>query len=172
MSQERTGVVTLKGNPMTLVGPELKVGDDAPAFTCVDGGLQPVSLGDSAGKVRILSSVPSLDTPVCDQHTRQLAEKAKDLGDVAVHTISVDLPFAQKRWCSAAEVDGGGFLSDHRDLSFGNSYGVTMKEPRLLARAIFVVGADDKIKHAQIVPEVAEMPDIDAAIGAAREALG
>lgn len=172
MAQERKGIVTLKGNPMTLLGPELKAGDKAPDFSVIDGTLKPVTLKDSAGKVRIFSTVPSLDTPVCDQQTRELKDKSASIKDqVAVITISVDLPFAQKRWCTAADAEGKiQFLSDHREVSFGTSYGVAMKEPRLLARSIIVVGKDDKVKYVQIVPEVATLPNVDAAIAAARDA--
>ncbi|MBI4612933.1 MAG: thiol peroxidase [Planctomycetes bacterium] len=167
-AKERSGLVTLKGNPMTLLGPEVRVGDPAPDFKLLDGSLAVVTLASSSGKVRVLSVVPSLDTPVCDQQTKMLEEKAAGLPlSVAIYSVSVDLPFAQKRWCAAAESKRIVFLSDHREASFGAAYGVLMKENRLLARAVFVVGKDDRVKHVEIVKEVATLPDLDAAVRAA-----
>jgi thioredoxin-dependent peroxiredoxin len=171
MAQERTGVVTFKGNPVTLVGNEVKVGDTAPDFTVLANDLSPVTLADSKGSVRIISVVPSLDTGVCDQQTRRFNEEAASLEGVRVLTISVDLPFAQKRWCGAAGVDRVQTLSDHRDLSFGTAYGVAIKELRLLARAVFVVDKDDKVVYAEYVPEVTQHPNYEAAIEAAKAAL-
>ncbi len=170
MAQERTGVVTFKGNPVTLVGNEVKVGDTAPDFTVLANDLSPVTLADSKGSVRIISVVPSLDTGVCDQQTRRFNEEAASLEGVRVLTISVDLPFAQKRWCGAAGVDRVQTLSDHRDLSFGTAYGVAIKELRLLARAVFVVDKDDKVVYAEYVPEVTQHPNYEAAIEAAKKA--
>lgn len=168
---ERKGLVTLKGNPMTLLGPEVRVGGKAPDFALLDGSLQPVTLASSSGKVRILSVVPSLDTPVCDQQTKMLEEKTANLPrSVVVYSVSVDLPFAQKRWCAAAAAKRIELLSDHRETSFGTGYGVLMKENRLLARAVFVVGKDDRVKHVEIVKEVTTLPDLDAAVRAAGEA--
>lgn len=169
---ERTGIITFKGNPLTLVGPELKVGDKAPAFTVVDNGLAAKNLADYAGKIKIISSVPSLDTPTCDTETRRFNQEAAGLpGNVVVLTISLDLPFAQARWCGAAGIDKVATLSDYRDRSFGNAYGVLIKELLLLSRAIFVVDADDVIRYIQIVPEVSSEPDYTAVIEAAKKLL-
>jgi thiol peroxidase len=167
---ERQGVVTFKGNPVTLLGPEIKVGDKAPNFTVLANNLTPVTLDDSKGTVRIISVVPSLDTGVCDAQTRRFNEEAAKLDGVTILTISVDLPFAQSRWCGAAGIDKVQTLSDHRDLSFGLAYGVVIKELRLLARAVFVVDADDKVVYAEYVPAVAEHPNYEAAIEAAKAA--
>jgi thiol peroxidase len=169
---ERNGIITFKGNPFTLLGPELKVGDKAPDFAVVDNGLAPISLANSAGKVRIISAVPSLDTPVCDAETRRFNQEAASLpGDVVVLTISLDLPFAQKRWCGAAGIEKVTTLSDYRDRSFGQNYGVLIKELLLLTRAIFVVDAQDVIRYIQIVPEVTSEPDYAAVIAAATSSL-
>src|SRR5512140_127044 len=137
---ERSGIITFKGNPFTLLGPELKTGNKAPDFTVVDNGLAPVSLASYYGKIKIISAVPSLDTPVCDTETRRFNQEAAGLpGDVAVLTVSLDLPFAQKRWCGAAGIDRVITLSDYRDRSFGLAYGVLIDELKLLSRSIFVV---------------------------------
>ena len=171
MTAERKNIVTMKGNPLTLVGPELKAGDMAPDFTVLANDLSPVTLADGAGKVRIISVVPSLDTAVCDQQTRRFNEEAANLGEkVVVLTVSMDLPFAQARWCGAAGIDRVKTLSDHRDASFGTAYGVLIRELRLLARAVFVVDAAGKIVHVQIVPELTDHPDYPAALAAARRA--
>lgn len=171
MTQERTGVVTMRGNPVTLVGNEVRVGDKAPEFVAINQDLQTVSLADYRGKVKVLFSVPSLDTGVCDQETRRFNEEASQFGDnVVVLAISMDLPFAQKRWCAAAGVDRVETLSDHREASFGKAYGVLMKENRLLARAVFVVDAQDKVTYVEYVPEIAQLPNFDAAIAAVRQA--
>lgn len=171
MAVERQGAVTFKGNPITLLGPELKVGDAAPNFTVLANDLSPVTLEDSKGLVRIISVVPSLDTGVCDLQTRTFNEKASELEGVKILTISVDLPFAQKRWCGAAGVDQVQTLSDHRDLSFGKAYGVAIKELRLLTRAVFVVDKNDQIVYVQYVPEATNHPDYEAPILAAKKAL-
>lgn len=169
---ERTGIITFKGNPFTLLGPEIKVGDKAPDFNVVDNGLAPVTLASSAGKIRIISTVPSLDTPVCDTETRRFNQEAASLpGNVLVLTVSLDLPFAQKRWCGAAGIDKVITLSDYRERSFGQNYGVLIKELLLLARAIFVVDANDKIRYIQIVPEVTSEPDYGAVISAVKGLL-
>ena len=169
---ERTGIITFKGNPMTLLGPELKVGDKAPDFLVVDNGLAPVTLASSAGKIRIISAVPSLDTPVCDTETRRFNQEAATLPEnVVVLTVSLDLPFAQKRWCGAAGIDRVTTLSDYRERSFGNAYGVVIKELVLLARAIFVIDAGDTIRYIQIVPEVTTEPDYAAVIAAVKSLL-
>jgi len=169
---ERSGIITFKGNPFTLLGPELKVGDKAPDFAVVDNGLAPVSLANSAGRIRIISSVPSLDTPVCDTETRRFNQEAAGLpGDVVVLTISLDLPFAQKRWCGAAGIDKVMTLSDYRERSFGQNYGVLIKELLLLTRAIFVVDGQGVIRYIQIVPEVTSEPDYAAVMTAAKALL-
>jgi len=169
---ERTGIITFKGNPMTLLGPELKIGDKAPDFLVVDNGLAPVTLASSAGKIRIISAVPSLDTPVCDTETRRFNQEAATLPEnVVVLTVSLDLPFAQKRWCGAAGIDRVTTLSDYRERSFGNAYGVVIKELVLLARAIFVIDAGDTIRYIQIVPEVTTEPDYAAVIAAVKSLL-
>jgi len=162
---ERTGLVTIKGNPLTLVGTEIAAGEKAPDFTVLDNELSPVSLSAFAGKKIIIASVPSLDTPVCDVETRRFNEEATRLSeDIVVLTISMDLPFAQKRWCGAAGVDRVQTLSDHRDASFGESYGVLIKELRLLARAVFVIDAEGIVRYVQLVSEVTQEPDYDAVL--------
>ncbi|ROR03290.1 thiol peroxidase [Desulfosoma caldarium] len=167
--QERPGAVTMKGSPLTLVGPVISVGDTAPDFEALNNDLQPVRLSQFKGKTVILSSVPSLDTPVCDMETRRFNQEAEKLGeDVVVLTVSMDLPFAQKRWCGAAGVTRVLTLSDHRNASFGQAYGVLIKELRLLARAVFVVGKDGVIKHVQLVKETSEEPDYDAVLKAVK----
>lgn len=164
--------VTFKGNPMTLVGPELRVGDAAPDFTVVDNSLAPVKLASYAGKIKIISAVPSLDTPVCDTETRRFNQEAANLpGEVALLTISVDLPFAQKRWCGAAGIDKVITLSDYRDRSFGTAYGVLIDELKLLSRSIFVIDKENKIRYIQHVPEVTQEPDYEAVLAAAKELL-
>ncbi len=169
---ERTGIITFKGNPFTLLGPEIKVGEKAPDFVVVDNGLAAVTLASSAGKIRVISAVPSLDTPVCDSETRRFNQEAAGLpGDVLVLTISLDLPFAQKRWCGAAGIDKVITLSDYRERSFGQNYGVLIKELLLLTRAVFVVDANDIICYIQIVPEVTNEPDYAAVISAVKQLL-
>ena len=167
---ERPGATTLRGNPLTLVGPELKAGDNAPDFSVVDNGLKPVTLADTGAKVRIISVVPSLDTPVCDAQTKKFNEEVANLPGVDVLTVSMDLPFAQKRWCGQFAVDKVKMLSDHKDGSFGASYGTLIKELRIESRAIFVVDANNKIRHAEYVKEVADHPNYEAALSAARSA--
>ncbi|SDX38691.1 thiol peroxidase (atypical 2-Cys peroxiredoxin) [Marininema mesophilum] len=172
MVAERQGAITFKQNPVTLLGSELKVGDTAPEFTVLANDLSPVKLADSAKSVRIISVVPSLDTGVCDAQTRRFNEEAVALGDNAkVLTISVDLPFAQKRWCGATGIDRVQTLSDHRDLSFGTAFGVAIKELRLLARAVFVIDAEDKVVYTEVVPEATDHPNYEAAVEAAKKAL-
>jgi thiol peroxidase len=168
--QERDGLVTMKGNPITLMGNELQVGDEAPDFVAIDNDLNPVSFDSFRGKVCIVSSVPSLDTPVCDMETRRFNDEAGRLGDdVEILTISMDLPFAQKRWCGAAGVDRVQTLSDHRDAAFGQTYGVLIKGLRLLARAVFVVDKEGTIRHIELVKEIASEPDYDAVLTAVKE---
>ena len=168
--QERAGLITMKGNPLTLVGNEVKVGDRAPDFTALDNNLAPVSFSSFKGKICVLVSVPSLDTPVCDMETRKFNEEAGRLGaDVVFLTISMDLPFAQRRWCGTSGVTKVQTLSDHRDASFGTSYGVLIKELRLLARAVFVVDQEGKIQHAQLVKEVTQEPNYEAVLSALKK---
>lgn len=170
--QERQGVVKFKGNPVTLLGPELKVGDRAPDFTVADNGLAPVNLSSFEGKIKVLSAVPSLDTPVCDRETRRFNEEAAGLPEnVVVLTISLDLPFAQKRWCGAAGIDRVTTLSDYQDRSFALSYGVLIKELKLLSRTVFIVDAANVIRYIQHVPEVTEEPDYAAVTAAVRALL-
>ncbi|NIQ93852.1 MAG: thiol peroxidase [Desulfuromonadales bacterium] len=172
MTQEKTGIITFKGNPMTLLGPDVKQGDAAPDFQVVANDLSPVSLNDSAGKVRLLTAVPSLDTPVCDSMGRKFNEQAAQLSDdVAVYTISMDLPFAQKRWCGNAGIEKVQTLSDYQERSFGLNYGLLIKELKLLARAVYVVDRDGKVAYREIVKEVTEEPDYDAALAAAKKLL-
>jgi len=165
---ERAGGTTLMGNPMTLVGPELRVGDAAPDFTAVDSALKPVKLRDTGNGIRIFSVVPSLDTPVCDAQTKRFDEEAAKLDGIEVYTVSMDLPFAQKRFSNSFGVDHVKMLSDHKDASFGAAWGTLIKELRILSRAIFVVGPDNKIKYVEYVPEVSNFPNYDAALTAAR----
>ncbi|MFZ4450667.1 thiol peroxidase [Salibacterium aidingense] len=162
--------VTFKGTPMTLRGSEVKLGEKAPDFTVLANDLSEVTLEDTKGKVRLISVVPSVDTGVCDQQTRRFNEEAAGLDGVEVLTISCDLPFAQKRWCAAAGVDNLQMLSDHRDLSFGENYGVAIEELRLLARSIFVINSDGEVTYTEYVPEATNHPDYDAAIEAAKAA--
>jgi len=170
MSQERTGVITFKGNPMTLLGPDVKAGDVAPDFKVVDNGLQPVTLGDTRGKVRLITVVPSLDTPVCDTMTRKFNEQAARLpDDVVVYTVSLDLPFAQKRWCGNAGIEKVKTLSDYQERTFGLNYGVLIKELKLLARSVFVIDKNDKVAYREIVGEVTAEPDYEAALAAAKK---
>lgn len=167
--EERTGITTFKGNPVTLLGPALKVGDKAPDFRVVDTSLTPVTLASSKGKTRIISAVPSLDTPVCDSETRRFNQEAAQLPfNVVVLTISLDLPFAQKRWCGAAGVERVTTLSDYQERSFGMGYGVLIKELQLLSRSIFVVDDTDSITYIQHVAEITEEPDYAAVLEAAK----
>ena len=170
MAEERKGAVTMRGNPLTLVGPEIKAGQKAPDFHSVDKGLAPIGLDKFKGKVKIISVVPSIDTPVCDAQTRRFNEEASKLGDVQVLTVSMDLPFAQARWCGAAGVDKITMVSDFRDRDFGNKYGVLIKELGLLARAVFVVDKNDNVTHAEYVKQVANHPDYEATLAAAKKA--
>jgi thiol peroxidase len=170
--KERTGMVTMRGNPLTLVGNEINVGEMAPEFTALDNNLAPVQLSSFRGKICILSSVPSLDTPVCDLETRKFNEEASRLGpDVVILTISMDLPFAQKRWCAVSGVDKVQTLSDHRDASFGTSYGVLIKELRLLARAVFLVDQKGTLQYMQIVKELTNEPDYEAILNALKKLI-
>jgi thiol peroxidase len=170
--RERTGLVTMKGNPVTLLGNEVKVGQQAPDVELVANDLSTVRLSSFSGKVRIITSVPSLDTAVCDTETRRFNEEAGKLGDaVVVITVSMDLPFAQKRWCGAAGVKNVRTLSDYREAAFGTSYGVLIKGLRLLARAVFVVDKNGVIRYQELVKEIGAEPNYDAALKAANELL-
>lgn len=168
---ERKGVVTFKGGPLTLMGSAPVLGSAAPDFTALANDLSPVTLSSMKGKVVILTSVPSLDTPVCDLETRRFNEEAGKLPGVKVVTLSMDLPFAQKRWCGAAGVTNVQTLSDHRDASFGYAYGMLIKELRLLARSVIVVDKQGVIRYIQVVPEVTHEPDYAAALEAARKVM-
>ena len=159
------------GNPQTLLGPELKKGDAAPDFKVIDEKMQPVDLAKTGNGVRIFSVVPSLDTPVCDAQTKKFNEEIPGMAGVEVYTISVDLPFAQKRWCSAFGVERVKMLSDHRDGSFGTAYGTMIKDARLLSRALFVIGKDNTIQHAEYVKEVADHPNYQAAVDVAKSLI-
>ena len=170
--QERTGIVTMRGNPLTLLGPELAIGQKAPDFTLVTNEMATVSLSDYAGMALALVSVPSLDTPVCAVETRRFnAEAAKLSANVRILTISMDLPFAQARWCGAAGIERVKTLSDHRNAEFGKKFGVLISALRLLARAIFVADRDGRLTYIQIVPEVTDHPNYEGAIEAVRKLL-
>jgi thiol peroxidase len=171
MAQERAAAVTMRGNPLTLIGPELKVGEAAPAFTLIGAGMKPVTLDDYKGKVKIISTIPSVDTPVCDAETRRFNEEAAKLPpNVVVLTVSMDLPFAQARWCGAAGVDKVTTISDWRAAEFGQKYGALIKELHLLARAVFVIDKNDNVVYSEYVKEVANQPNFEAALDAARKA--
>jgi thiol peroxidase len=170
--EERSSVTKFKGNPVTLLGPALKVGDKAPDFQVVDTSLSPVRLADFRGKTKIISAVPSLDTPVCDIETRRFNQEAAQLPEkIVLLTISMDLPFAQSRWCAAAGIDRVKTLSDYQERSFAAAYGVLIKELKLLSRSIFVIDANDTIRYIQHVPEITAEPDYAAVISAAKEVL-
>lgn len=169
---ERAGLIKIKGNPLTLVGEEVRIGQMAPDFVVLDNDLEEVEFSSYRGKVCVISAVPSLDTPVCDAQTRRFNEEAGKLGDdVVVLTVSMDLPFAQKRWCGAAGVDRVHTLSDHRDASFAKAYGMLILELRLLARGVFVVDREGIVKYIQLVEEVTNEPDYEAVLHAVKEVL-
>ncbi|OLB77576.1 MAG: lipid hydroperoxide peroxidase [Actinobacteria bacterium 13_2_20CM_2_71_6] len=168
---ERTGVTAFRGRPVTLLGPQLRPGDPAPDFTVVGPDMAPATLGSSAGRVRLIASVPSLDTEVCDLEARRFNEEAARLDGVSVLTVSADLPFAQQRWCAASGATAIQVGSDHRDLSFGLAYGVAVKELRLLARAVFVVDAADTVVYVEYVPESGQHPNYTEALRAVRAAV-
>jgi len=170
---ERPNAVTMKGTPLTLVGPVLKVGDNAPEFTLISVDLKPVSLHDTNGKVRLLSVVTSLDTGICNTQTCTLDARIPDVGGEHIHyTISADLPFAQARFAKEHNIKNIQFLSDHREMSFGKAYGVLIKELRLLARSVWVIDKNDKITYLQILPEIATEPNYDEALKALKKAAG
>lgn len=160
----------MKGNPLTLLGEEPRTGEQAPDFTVVANDLTPVKFSSFKGKICVISSVPSLDTPVCDTSTRRFNEEAGRLGEnVVVLTISMDLPFAQARWCGAAGITHVKTLSDHRDASFGLSYGMLLKDLRLLARGVFVVDREGILRYVQIVDEITNEPDYEAVLNAVKQ---
>jgi thiol peroxidase len=170
--KERKGLVTMGGQPVTLVGNEVKVGEAAPDAELVGNNLAPVKLSSYRGKVCVLSAVPSLDTSICDLETREFNRRAEDLGpEVVILTISMDLPFAQKRWCGSAGVSRVITLSDHREAAFGAAYGVLMKESRLLARCVFVADKKGLIRYIQLVPEIGKEPDYEAVLKAVKKLL-
>ena len=171
--KERKNVITMKGNPLTLLGEELKVGSPAPDFELLDAGLATVKSSSFRGRVCVITSIPSLDTSVCDIMTRRFNEAASAMGEnVVVLAVSMDLPFAQKRWCGAAGAKNIQVLSDHREASFGQAFGVLIKELRLLARAVFVIDGGGIVRYIEIVSEVADEPDYERALNAVRELLG
>ncbi|MFA4986958.1 MAG: thiol peroxidase [Candidatus Brocadiia bacterium] len=171
--KERHGAVTFKGSPLTLVGNELHVGDKAPEFTVAANDLAPFALSKAAPKWRIISSVPSLDTPVCDIETRRFnAEAGKLAGKVEVLTVSMDLPFAQKRWCGAADAKNVVTLSDYRDASFGNAFGLLIKELHLLARSVMIVDEHNIVRYVQLVKETTHEPDYDDVIANLHKLMG
>jgi thiol peroxidase len=163
---------TFKGGPLALAGPELKAGDAAPDFAAVDKGLQPVTLASTGNKVRVFSVVPSLDTPVCDAQTKRFNDEAAKSTNIDFYTVSVDLPFAQNRWCTSFGVDNVKMISDHKFASFGENYGTLIKDWRIESRALFVVDQNNVIQYAEYVPEVADHPDYGAALAKARELAG
>lgn len=170
--EERENVITMKGNPLTLVGPEIKVGQTAPDFSVVAKDLSEVKLSNYKGKIVIISVVPSLDTGVCDTQTRKFNEQAGRLSDdVVILTISMDLPFAQARWCGAAGVDKVVTISDYQKADFGTKYGLLIKGLRLLARAVIVIDKSGTVKYTQVVPEVTTEPDYASAVAAAKSLL-
>lgn len=162
--------VTFKNNPVTLLGTEIKVGDQAPNFTALSNDLEDVSLADYKGKVKLVSVVPSIDTGVCSQQTKRFNEEADKIDNVHILTLSMDLPFAQARWCAANGVEKITTLSDHRDADFGNKYGVLIEELRLLTRAIFVIDSNDEVTYVEYIGEVTDHPDYEKALAAAKAA--
>jgi thiol peroxidase len=162
--------VTFQGNPLTLSGDQPSVGQTAPDFEVLGNDLSAVKLSSFQGKVLVICSVPSLDTPVCDTEVRKFNEQATSLGDnVVVLVISMDLPFAQVRWCGSAGVENVQTLSDHNQAQFGNAYGVLIKELRLLARTVFVVDKEGIIRYKEVVEELTNEPDYEAALKAVKE---
>ncbi|MCP4374971.1 MAG: thiol peroxidase [bacterium] len=161
----RENIITFQGQPLTLLGQEITLAQTAPEATVLDNALNSVTLSDFRGKVVIISSVPSLDTPVCDIQTRRFNTEAASLGEnVVILTISMDLPFAQARWCGAAGIEAVKTLSDHRDGQFGLACGLLIEELRLLARSVLVLDGQGTVRHVQIVPELTDEPDYQAAL--------
>jgi thiol peroxidase len=172
MAQERSGEYTLKGSPLTVVGPLLKVGDSAPAYMAFKGLNQPFDSKEINGKLRFYNVVPSVDTGICDAQTKRFSDEANKISGVDWITISCDTPLALGRWCSAASISNLRMLSDFRDHAFGLGYGVYVKEVGLLQRSLWIVGADDKIKYIQRVPEFAQHPNYDEALAELKKILG
>jgi thiol peroxidase len=166
---KRNGVITMNGNPLTLVGNEVKPGDKAADFTALTGDLESYSLKDAGNQVKIISVVPSLDTGVCEMQTIRFNQEASSLEDTVILTISVDLPFAQKRFCSANNIDKVITLSDHKDLSFGLNYGFVIDELRLLSRGIVVVDRDNTVRYVEYVKEVRNHPNYERALEEAKK---
>jgi len=172
MAEERKGAVTMRGNPLTLVGSEVKVGQKAPNFNVTDKTMRPATLEQFKGKVKVITTIPSIDTPVCDAETRRFNEEASKLpGGIEILSVSMDLPFAQARWCGAAGVDKVTTLSDFKTADFGTNYGVLIKELHLLARCVFVVDKNDNVTYVEYVKEVANQPNYEAALDAAKKAV-
>jgi thiol peroxidase len=171
MNEERKGVVTLKGNPLTVVGPELKAGDSAPAFTVAKGWNAPVQSSEFAGKLRFINVIPSIETGICDAQTKRFNDEAAKLPNVEWLTLSADMPQALTRWCGATGVANIKLFSDLAQRDFGTKYGVFVKELGVLQRSVFIIGKDDKIKYIQRVPEIASHPDYDAALAALKANL-
>jgi thiol peroxidase len=170
---ERKGIVTMRGNPLTLIGPDLKASSKAPDFTVLDRDIKETRLKDFAGKIKVVSVTPSLDTSVCDMQARRFNQEAAQLADdIVVLNISMDLPFAISRFCTTAGIDKIKVLSDHRDASFGMAYGVLIKELRLLARSIFVIDKNDVISYREIVPEITNPPDFTCPLEMAKKLSG
>lgn len=171
MVEKRRDLVTMGGNPVTLIGREIKIGDKAPDFTALKSDLEKYSLKDAGDSIKIISVVPSLDTGVCELQTTRFNQEAAELEDVVILTISVDLPFAQKRFCSAHNIDRVITLSDHKDLSFGMNYGFVIEELRLLSRGIVILDRDNRVKYVEYVKEVGEHPNYDRAIEEAKKLI-
>jgi thiol peroxidase len=172
---ERKDAVTRRGNSFTVIGPELKAGDKAPDFEVVNElySTNTITLADSAGKVRLISVIPSINTGICDAQTRRFNEEIGNYGDKVIgYTVSADLPVAQSKWCEAAGIENIKLLSDYRTMSFGSAYGTHIKDLRLEQRAVFVIDADDTIRYAEYVPEISQHPNYEAALAALREVVG
>lgn len=171
-TMERTNVVTFKGSPLTLLGSEVRTGQKAQGFTALDSGLNEKGLVDFKGKIKLIASVPSLDTPVCDTEIKRFNDEAANISkDVAVIFISMDLPFAQKRFCQEFDINKVKTLSDHRNADFAVKYGVLIKELRLLARAIFIIDKDDTVRYVEYVKELGMPPDYNAALSALKDTI-
>jgi len=170
--EARKGAVTFKGNPMTLIGPPLKIGDKLPEATLTAADLSPAELSSYRGRTLVVSTVPSLDTPVCDRQTRRFSEEAARLGDdIKIVTVSMDLPFAQKRWCGAAGVENMTTLSDYRDKAFARKTGLLIEELQLFARSVLIADSQGVVRYIQIVPEVSQEPDYESVLAALKEML-
>ncbi len=169
--KETTGKITFQGNPLTLVGEPIKVGDKAPDFVGLSAGLQPVKLSDYDGKVRVLAIYPSIDTGVCQAQNRRFNQVASDLGDAVILSISCDLPFAQGRFCAAEGLDKVVTLSDHKEVDFGTKYGYLIKELRLMARGTVVIDKEGIVRYVEYVPEVTDEPDYEGALKVVEESL-